>query len=797
MASAGIHGFPPALTSFVGRAAQVDEVAGLLADFRLVTVTGPGGVGKTRLATEVARRVADRFADDVWLAELAAVQEPDLVPASVLTALGLQPNAGTAPLETLAMALARRQLLLVLDNCEHLLEAAADLCGTLLLAADDIRILATSREPLGLSGEARYRLPPLSLPEPETKPGPGGSEAVALFADRARQADPHFTLDRETGALAAQLVAGLDGMPLAIELAAARVEALGMAQLVERLDDRFGLLTGGDRRAAARQRSLAAAVEWSYQLLGTEERKVFRLVSAFPAPFTLEAAEAVAGSGTGAVILHLVDCSMLVPPRTGPDGRARYAMLETLRVYAAERRAEAGEQAAAALAELMLGVAEAAAAQLETGGGELAAGRLLDAEDATMHQALAWALEHDPATALRLAIALAPWWFQRSRLAAGYGLLAEAAGSAVAGSQAWCAAQYWLGLLAAGPGQETSLAHFTAVRDALATAGPSLILARALSARSTCLVNLGHLEEAADDARHSLAMARELGYPAGQVRALALLAAAAHYAGNHDGALAWLRQAEALDLTDVTGRARRALLYGLATGLIGAGQAALAEAPCEQGLDLARQAGDLRDQALFLVVLSGLERDAGRVREGRMHLREAIRLALGFGNDLILIDAIDHCALFCARAQRWADSLTLWAASAAGLKRNGAPELPMESERRREPLAKATAALPPGEGRAAAERGAAMTLAIAAEYAALLLAAEPEQPPAAPDLPRLSGRERELVTLVAQGRTDAQIAAQLFISIRTVRSHLDRIREKSGCRRRADLTRLALQTGLV
>jgi predicted ATPase len=322
MATAGVHGFSPALTSFIGRAVQVDEIAGLLAGCRLVTVTGPGGVGKTRLAAEVARRVADRFADEVWLVELAAVHDPDLVPACVLTAAGIQLDPGASPREALTAALARRQLLLVIDNCEHLLEAVADLCGALLPVADDVRILATSREPLGLAGETRYRLAPLSLPEPGVTAE--RSEAVALFADRARQADPHFTLDRDTAALVARLVAGLDGVPLAIELAAARVEALGVTQLVERLHDRFGLLTGGDRRAAARQRSLAAAVEWSYQLLGGDEQRVFRLVSVFPAPFTLKAAEAVAGADTGPLILHLVDCSRRCG-LTRPDGWPRPA----------------------------------------------------------------------------------------------------------------------------------------------------------------------------------------------------------------------------------------------------------------------------------------------------------------------------------------------------------------------------------------------------------------------------------------------------------------------------------------
>ena len=436
-AVAGLNGFAPPLTSFVGRAGQVGEAAALLDEYRLVTVTGPGGVGKTRLAGEVARRVAGRFADGVWLVELAAVQEPALVPAAVAVALGLRQPPGMSIVESLAAVLARQQLLVVLDNCEHVAEAVARLCGALLPAADDVRILATSRELVGIAGEARYRLPPLTLPGLADPAGAAGSEAVALFADRARQADPHFVVGGETGPVVARLVARLDGMPLAIELAAARVESLGVAQLLERLDDGFALLAGGDRLAAARHRSLAATVEWSYQLLSEDERRVFRRLAVFPGPFTLEAAETVAGAAAGPVVLHLVDCSLLAPPRTGPDGRARYLMLETLRAYGLERLAEAGEQpaAAAALAHHALQVAEQAAVGLQASGGELAAARWLDAEDATTQQALAWALKDDPATALRLAIALAPWWQLRGRLAAGYGLLRAASRGRRAGQR--------------------------------------------------------------------------------------------------------------------------------------------------------------------------------------------------------------------------------------------------------------------------------------------------------------------------------------------------------------------------
>jgi predicted ATPase len=247
-----------------------------------------------------------------------------------------------------------------------------------------------------------------------------------------------------------------------------------VGQLLDRLDDRFELLAGADRLAAPRHRSLAATVEWSYRLLDEQERRVFRAVSVFPGPFTLAAAEAVAGPDAGPAVLHLVDCSLLVPPQPGQDGRSRYGMLETLRGYGAGLLAGAGEadRAAAALAGYALLVAEQAAEGLHTSTAEAAAARWLDAEDAMMRQALAWAMEHDLATALRLVTALTLWWYLRGRLPGEYPLLSEAAGRAEPGSDGWCAAQYWLGWTAFfSADMAGSFGHFTALRNAVTDGG--------------------------------------------------------------------------------------------------------------------------------------------------------------------------------------------------------------------------------------------------------------------------------------------------------------------------------------
>jgi predicted ATPase/DNA-binding CsgD family transcriptional regulator len=793
--SGGVHGFPAALTSFVGRAGPVREVAALLEQHRLVTVTGPGGSGKTRLAGEVAGRVAVRFADGVWLAELAPVPDPALAAAAVAAALGIREQPGEPAAGAVARVLARQQLLLVLDNCEHVIGAAAELCAGLLLACDDVRVLATSREPLAVAGEARYRLGPLALPDPDDLAAAGASEAVALFTDRARSADARFVLDGQTGPAVARLVARLDGMPLAIELAAARVEALGVAQLLGRLDDRFALLTAGDRLAAGRQRSLAATVQWSYQLLGEHERRVFRQLSVFPGPFTLEGAEAVAGAGAGPAVLHLVDCSLLGPPRTGPDGRSRYGMLETLRAYGAGLLAGAGEQeaAAAALAGYALRVAQEAAAGLQTSTAEVDAGRWLDAEDATMRQVLAWAMDHDPAIALPLAVALAPWWHARCRVV-GYSLLREAAALAEVGSKGWCAAQHWLGYMAANSADLAgALGHFTAFRDAVADRGPSRALAEALTDRAAALRRLGRTAEAAEDGRRSLALAREVGDPAGEALALEQLSLTVMNAGDLGGAVRLVRQAEQI-LADIPGRRARLYSYILTEALTEAGDLAAAERACAAGLARSRDAGDLFNLTGLLPQMAILDLRAGRTGDAAAHLREALQIALRTGTWIELGRVLGGCGYLCAATGRCAEAVTVWAASAGLMRQEGFLTAPWYA-RQQEALREAWQALGPDRARAAEDRGTAMSLATAAEYALMLTA--PGPPAAAPGAGQLSARERELVTLVAQGATNAQIAAQLYISVRTVGSHLDRIRDKTGCRRRADLTRLALTAGLV
>jgi predicted ATPase/DNA-binding SARP family transcriptional activator len=428
------HNLPERLTSLVGRDEELQEVAKLLEQHRLVTVVGPGGAGKTSVAVELGRRLVGGYADGVWLVELAALRDPALLAEVVAAALGLgeepaEPGAPPPPpSERLAGFVRDKALLLVLDNCEHLVAACAELVQRLLQAGPRVRVLATSREVLGVAGETVWPVPPLAVPDAPEEVGaasaPAGADgaapevlagydAVRLFSERAAAADPGFPLDATSAPVVAELCRRLDGLPLAIELAAARVRVLPVAELAARLGDRFRLLAGGGRTLDPRQQTLRATVDWSWELLEEPDRRLLRRLSVFSGGWTVAAAEEVCG-GDGLDrtdvlegLFRLVDRSLVVAAGGDP---ARFLMLETLRAYGAERLAEAGEaeMVAARHTGWCLDLAEQAAAH-HTARRWL---RLLDADYDNLRAALDRAVAApDPDTALRLAGALGWYWW--------------------------------------------------------------------------------------------------------------------------------------------------------------------------------------------------------------------------------------------------------------------------------------------------------------------------------------------------------------------------------------------------
>jgi predicted ATPase/DNA-binding XRE family transcriptional regulator len=429
------HNLPAQLSAFIGRERELAEVRVLVDSSRLVTLTGAGGSGKTRLGLQVAAGLVGGFGDGVWLVELAAVSDGGAVAPAISEALRLAAQPRRPVLETVLDALAPQDVLIVLDNCEHLIGACAKTAEAILRRCPRVRLVATSREPLGIGGETVYRVPSMSLPAPDDS-GPAAAwsfDAVALFADRARAQGAGLPGDELTAIAVASVCRRLDGMPLAIELAAARLRSLSLSELRDRLDQRFRLLTGGSRTALERQQTLRATVEWSYSLLTVAEQLLLARLSVFAESFDLDAAEAVCGF-TGIDVLEvvglvgsLVDKSLVVAEPA--DGTLRYRLLETIRLFAAERLAAAGDDDAAAAAHRahFLSVAEAAAAHL-TGADQGSWLARLDADHANLRRAAGHAADDPDGTALvlRLGIALDRYWLARCRWQEAVGLLVPA-----------------------------------------------------------------------------------------------------------------------------------------------------------------------------------------------------------------------------------------------------------------------------------------------------------------------------------------------------------------------------------
>jgi len=410
----GAHNLPVQLTSFVGRQAEMHEVRQLLAGNRLVTLTGAGGAGKTRLAVEIVARIAAEFGDGVWYVDLAPITDPGVEPVALARALGLPDQPGRSTMDTLLRFVRDRRMLVVLDNCEHLLDASADLVVALLGAAPGLTVLATSREPIGVAGEVSWRVPSLSLAD----------EAIELFTDRARRVRPDFAVSDDNAAVVTEICRRLDGLPLAIELAAARVRALSLLEIVDSLHDRFRLLTGGARTAVRRQQTLRASVDWSHALLTQPERVLFRRLAVFLGGFDLAAAQAVAGGGEVErfqvldQLTLLVDKSLVVAEHTG--GATRYRLLETVRQYALEKLGESGE--ADSMRSRHRDHYTAMAALLDAPAGRDYERRVEQAETEidNLRAAFAWSRENsDIELALALVSALQPLWQARGRIREG------------------------------------------------------------------------------------------------------------------------------------------------------------------------------------------------------------------------------------------------------------------------------------------------------------------------------------------------------------------------------------------
>jgi predicted ATPase/class 3 adenylate cyclase/DNA-binding CsgD family transcriptional regulator len=570
------HNLPPASTPLVGRTRELTELRALVLDRRFLTITGSGGVGKTRLAQQVAADLVEEFADGVVWVELAAVTDPAQVSSVVAAAAGLDEIPGVPSVDVLVSSLRHSRSLLVVDNCEHLLAAVAVLLGRLLDEGPGLHVLATSREQIGVDGETTWRAPSLSLPPPHADDAVGRLltyDAVRLFVERAGQARPNFALTPDNALVVTRICERLDGIPLAIELAAARVRNLPIERLADELDQRFRVLTGGARTVMARQRTLLASIDWSYDLLDPGEAAMLRRLSAFVGGFTLDAAEvACADEHLDAydvldVLGRLVDKSLVQLD----DGSARYRLLESIRVYAIDQARTAGDLASSRDRHLAWSLQAAAAWDVEHTIPTVALAATVEPEYANLLAALEWSLDDAPAVELLGPLGLI--WAARSQFADARQWTERVLDRLSGGSVRWAVAVAHSAsafTAAGGPlfGSEvlaSALEAASRAGDAWATARLQLHLACDRTLVDPSAENLELFDRA-------LGLLREVGDEGGVVAALGVAAVLAAVGGRTRRAEAYVRQLERLDLDDYLHaylRAQGAMLVAYQTGDFG------------------------------------------------------------------------------------------------------------------------------------------------------------------------------------------------------------------------------------
>lgn len=684
------NNLPRTRSSFVGRQGDLDELEKLLGIPSLLTVVGPGGVGKTRLAVELARRLVGRFSGGVWLVELGSLRDHDLVPHAVAAALGVTEERDRSLLETLTAALAARRTLLLLDNCEHLIEAAAALADALLAAAGDLTVVATSREALRVEGEVVWRIPSLPVPaHDEASPEAAlRFDAVRLFCERA-EAHSGFALDAANTPAVAELCRRLDGIPLALELAAARSGALGPADMLARLEDRFALLTQGRRTALPRHQTLRAAIDWSYDLLSPAEQTLFRRLSVFPDRFTMEGAQVLAQdalvpSAVADLIANLVDKSLVEVDDT--DGGIRYRLLESLSAFGMERLRQASEEAAVRTRHLQLYMqrAEGLAAQVR-GDHAVSALQRLDEEQADVRAALEWSLQHDSGAALRLVAALACYWLVRGHLleaqnACARALAADRDSSLEARAAALCAAGH----------VSCAIGRFDEALNSLDEAGA---LGRTLSDGVTCAEALdglawvafeqGRYEAAQRLNEESLAIWNHSGADHGCVgtaaQVLHNLGILAFERGEFPEARAWFQKS--LAASEKVGPIDRvAPLYGLGKVARAEGRLELATQMFTKSAAEAERVGFPRWVAFSRLFLASIALRQGELELSDSHLRDAMALSARLGDKICLAWCLDTLSGIAASRAEFRRAARLLGAAESLRESIGAPVQPSERE---------------------------------------------------------------------------------------------------------------------
>jgi predicted ATPase/class 3 adenylate cyclase len=633
------NNLPRRLSSFVGREQDLQQAREIMRSAPLLTLTGPGGVGKTRFALQIALELLDDFEDGVWLVELGSLSDPELVLQTIAAALNVTEQPGRTLAATLDEHLRARHLCLLLDNCEHLLEACASHAFALLSACPSVRILATSREALGIEGEHVFPVPSLGLPRLDHAVGAveaGKWEAIRLFVDRASAANPGFALTDQNATVVAQICHRLDGIPLAIELAAARVRALPVEQIAARLDDRFRLLAGGNRVAVTRHQTLRATIDWSHELLSSEERAVFRRLAVFAGGSTLAAAEAVAADGDVApedvldILSRLVDKSLVIADSVA--GESRFRLLETIRQYARERLVDAGEaeDTYRRHRDWYLALVERAKPDFFRGPAPVAWLDEFEREHDNLRLALEWssAESEGRGSGLRLAAGLWRYWEMRGYLVEGRQWL-ERTLAATDGEVSVLRANALTGagILAHIQGDaETAIRYHEQSLGQQRQLGNQNAIAYALHNLANIAAEQRDYERARTLYEEALDSARQMGDQRGAALGMISLADVMSRQGDYAAAAALFDQAVAFfdEMKDRWGTAFALDNHGLAVARSGDGTGA--QSLHERALAISHELGDERGVARSLMHLADAAAQEGDLTRARSLQRECLRI---------------------------------------------------------------------------------------------------------------------------------------------------------------------------
>jgi non-specific serine/threonine protein kinase len=771
MGPRGAVRLPRQLTSFVGRERELAGVIEALDGHRLVTLCGPGGAGKTRLALAVAEHAADAYPGGIVLAELADVTDPLLVPSCLASAMSVRERPDVGVVASLAEAIGADRALLVLDNCEHLVEACAELAAALLRGCPNVQLLATSRQSLAVPGELAWRLASLSTPPPEEAPPPEELlryESARLFLERAGTFQPGFVLTADNAPAVARICELTEGIPLAIELAAGRLTALAPEQIAEQLRDALVVLTSSSRLLPRRQRTLRATIEGSYERLAPGERVLFNRLSVFSGPAGLEAVRAVCADAVLPAVevldslARLIDQSLVQAEAAAQE--LRYRLLELLRQYADEKLVEAGEEEALHRrhAEHFAAMAEASFAQNARGSQPEWGQRLAD-DGPNFRAALDWSLRAAPDLALRIAAGLSWFWHTRSNLAEG---------------------RRWL------------------ERTLRATDGDPVVRAQALHGAGQLAYRQDDCGAAQAFLTEALEIQRRLGDDATTARTLRSLGLALLSLGDFRHANRCLEEALAIqrvrgDRFDVA-----RTLGSLALVSIESGRYEAARERCEECVALARESNDEWGLAISIGTQGELALEVGDQEAALSHLQVSIGLLAKLNDAPSVAYRLEGFARLAAARSEHERALTLAAAAAGVWRRSGAVAVPHWRRRVDESMARCRRLLSPRAASAAEALGAAMTTEEAVACATDVAEPAPGRgahdagpPPwasARSQSAGLSAREWDVLSLLMTGLSNRLIAARLSISPNTVNKHVARILDKLAARSRSQAIAIVL-----